>query len=386
MVRWNGQEIGKTPLDSYPLPKGKYILELSLAGYQTRPIEVEINQGSLNNLGIVPLVHDVGQLSIKSDPGNLALEIVDSEQKKTFGNTPMTADNLPTGKYTVRIKRSGWPDFDQEIDLKPNAMVAVEHTFKGVSVTLKSDPAGATILMGDSELGKTPLTVDLPPEPVELVSRIGALTPVKREIVPDPNGTSVVEFKHEYGLISLASDRADSEVIIGGINLGKLPIEGILPPGHHQVVIRAPGVPDQVRVADVKAGQRSVMQVNFATVGGAAATLSPSQIESKQSASQVTPGQNRPRTPRPVAKPVYRTKEDYDRAKDAAYDRFDAEWEARKNALKREKDYYDNQADHSEGATKEKWKMKKVEVDRRLDQLDDQKDAAKDALKRQWND
>jgi hypothetical protein len=168
--------------------------------------------------------------------------------------------------------------------------------------------------------------------------------------------------------------------------LGKLPIEGILPPGEHQVVIRAPGLPDQVRVADVKAGQRSVMQINFTTVGGATATLSPSQIESKQSASQVTPGQNRPRTPRPAEKPVYRTKEDYDRAKDAAYDRFDAEWEARKNALKREKDYYDNQADHSEGATKERWKMKKDEVDRRLDQLDDQKDAAKNALKRQWND
>jgi serine/threonine protein kinase len=386
LVRWNSQEIGKTPLDSYPLPKGKYILELSLAGYQTRPIEVEINQGSLNNLGLVPLVHDVGQLSIKSAPGNLAFEIVDSERKTTFGNTPMTVDNLPTGKYTVRIKRSGWSDFDQEIDLKPNALVAVEHTFKGVSVTLKSDPAGATIFMGDTELGKTPLTVDLPPEPVELVSRIGALAPVKREIVPDPNGTSIVEFKHEYGLISLASDRADSEVIIGGIKLGKLPIEGILPPGQHQVVIRAPGVPDQARIVDVKVGQRSVMQVNFNTVGGAAATLSPSQTESKQSASQATPGQNRPRTPRPAEKPVYRTKEDYDRAKDAAYDRFDAEWEARKNALKREKDYYDNQADHSEGASKEKWKMKKDEVDRRLDQLDDQKDAAKNALKRQWND
>ena len=117
---------------------------------------------------------------------------------------------------------------------------------------------------------------------MELVSRIGALTPVKREIVPDPNGTSVVEFKHEYGLISLASDRPDSEVIIGGINLGKLPIEGILPPGEHQVVFRAPGVPDQTRVADIKVGQRIVMQVNFATVGGVAAALSPGQTESKQ--------------------------------------------------------------------------------------------------------
>jgi hypothetical protein len=347
---------------------------------------VEINPGSLNNLGLVPLVHDVGQLSIKSDPAALAFQIVDTEQKTTFSNTPMTVYNLPTGKYTVRIKRTGWPDYVQEIDLQPNALAVVEHTFKGVSVTLKSDPAGATIFLGDSELGKTPLTVDLPPEPVELISRIGALAPVKREIVPDPSGTSVIGFKHEYGLISLTSDRADAEVSIAGISLGKLPIEGILPPGRHEVVVRAPGAPDQTRTTDVKVGERTIMQVNFNSVGTTAAVLAAKQVAPERSASQSMPGQSRPRTPRPQVKPTYRTKEEYDRAKDAAYERFDAEWEARKNALKREKDYYDYQADHSEGATKEKWKMKKDEADRRLDQLNDQKDAAKEALKRQWND
>ena len=93
-----------------------------------------------------------------------------------------------------------------------------------------------------------------------------------------------------------------------------------------------------------------------------------------------TPRQPRQRTP------VYRTKEDYEHAKDAAFDRFDAQWEARKNALKREKDYYDNQIDHSEGAAKDRWKRKKEDVEHRLDQLDDQKDAAKENLKRQLND
>ena len=97
-VRWNGKQIGQTPLASYPLRKGKYMLELSLTGYQTRSLEVEINQGSLNNLGVVPLVQDVGRLSIKSEPGNLAFEIVDSEQKTNSGNTPMTARQPANGK------------------------------------------------------------------------------------------------------------------------------------------------------------------------------------------------------------------------------------------------------------------------------------------------
>src|ERR1700733_3191430 len=98
-VSWNGKEIGKTPLTSYQLPKGKYVLELSIPGYQKRSLEVEINQGSLNNLGLIPLVREVGQLSLKSNPANLPIELVDSEQKSSVGSTPMTLDNLPAGNY-----------------------------------------------------------------------------------------------------------------------------------------------------------------------------------------------------------------------------------------------------------------------------------------------
>jgi serine/threonine protein kinase len=379
-VKYNGREIGKTPLTSYPLPKGKSMLELSMPGYQSRSVEVEINQGSLNNLGLLPLLHEVGQLSLKSDPANLPIEIVDPEKKSSSGNTPMTLDNLPVGNYTVRIKRSGWADYVQQVTLQPNVLVVVDHTFKGVKVTLKSDPAGASIFVGPTELGKAPLTVELPPEPVELVSRIGALSPVSREVVPESDGTTVVEFKHEYGTISLASDREDAEVSVGGINLGKLPIEGIFPPGQHQIVVRAAGVPDQTRVADVQTGQRVAMEIDFNGASKVAAGLSEKANHLDTDTDQ-TAKPSRARTG-----PVYRSKEDYERAKDAAYDRFDAQWEARKNALKREKDYDDDQIDQSEGVTKERWKKRKEDVSRRLDQLDDQKDAAKQNLKRQWND
>jgi serine/threonine protein kinase len=382
-VRWNGKGIGKTPLTSYELPKGKYILELSIPGYQKRSLEVEINQGSLNNLGLIPLIREVGQLSLKSNPANLPIEVVDPEQKSSVGNTPMSLDNLPAGNYTVRIKRPGWPDYVQQVTIQPNTPVTVEHTFKGVNVTLKSDPSGATIFVGSTELGKTPLTIELPPEPVELVSRIGALAPVSREVVPDTKDAStVVEFKHEYGTISLTSDRDDSEVSVGGIDLGKLPIEGIFPPGQHQIIVRASGFPDQTRVADVAVGQRLAMEIDFNVASRAAATMTQKPDDSADDSD----GDQTARAGHQRTAPVYHSKEDYDRAKDAAYDRFDAQWEARKNALKREKDYDDTQMDHSSGVTKDRWKKRKEDVERRLDQLDDQKDAAKQVLKRQWND
>jgi hypothetical protein len=174
-------------------------------------------------------------------------------------------DNLPIRKYTVHIKRPGWRDYIQEVDLQPNSTVTIDHAFQAVNVTLKSDPPGATIMMGQSELGKTPLTVALPTEPIELMSRFGTLEPVTREVVPAPNGSTIVEFKHNYGLLSVRSNRPDSEIVVDGLQLGKPPIEDFLPPGQHQVIARAPNAPDQTRVAAIRASQQAVLAVNFNT-------------------------------------------------------------------------------------------------------------------------
>ena len=385
-VMWNGKKIGRTPLSSYTLPKGKHVLELSSPGYQTRSMEVEISEGSLNNLGQIPLVHDVGQLSVRSVPDNLAVEILDSENRTTIGKTPMTIDDLPVGNYTIRVKRAGWPDYSEAVNVQANSPLSVEHAFNGVNLTLQSDPPGATVYLGSSELGKTPVTVELPPQRAQLVSRIGALAPVTEEFIPAGNGKQTLEFKHAYGVVSISSDRVDSKVYIAGIDLGKLPIDAILPPGQHQIVVHSEGLPDQTKTVDIRTGQKISLPVSFTSNAGVAATLESRSERVARENTELVPRPVRPRTPRPEQSPAYRNKEDYDRAKDAAYKHFDEQWEARKDALKREKDYYDYQADHSEGAAKEKWKAKKDEADRRLDQLDDQKDSSKKALKKEWND
>src|SRR6516162_6497526 len=302
-------------------------------------------------IGKTPLVREAGQILLKSEPVGLSFEIVDPEQKVTSGKTPIMVDNLPIRKYTVRIKRPGWRDYIQEVDLQPNPIVTIDHAFQAVNVTLKSDPAGATIMMGQSELGKTPLTVALPMERIELVSRFGTLEPVMREVIPDPNGSTMVEFKHNYGLLSVRSNRQDSEIIFDGLPLGKAPIEDFLLPGQHQVIARAPNAPDQTRVADIQASQRANLAVNFNT---------PLQ-------SPVVP---KP-TPRPTPHnvPRFRNIDQYNQAKAEAHRRLGQQFGTSKKKLESDKDYYDNQIDDSEGAIKDEWKTKRKEAEQRLDQL-----------------
>jgi serine/threonine protein kinase len=419
IVKLNGRELGKTPLTKYQLPAGKQVLDLEFPEYQPRSVELEITDDTINNLGQIVLTRDVGQFVIKTNPPGVPFQIIDSQNNKvTSGISPLTVQNMPTGKYQVKIERPGWPGIVEDVDLAANASVAIQHTFQGANVSLKSDPSGATIYLAGVAIGKTPLNYALPLGQVELTSKIGSLAPVTQRFTPDPDGSSVIEFKHTYGLLSITADRADAEVLIGGINLGRAPIEGILPPGKHQVVVKASGSPDQARTAEVQANYRQVMQ--FAFGGGGVPETNPANATAVPTTQTTPPGPNASPTaigsskptntvfhgntlptvqstpsprpsavisrPRVSATPVYRTKEQWEQAKEEAYRKFDSDWDARKNAMKQEKKYIEYWIDHSSGSTKDQWKAKKKVLEDKLDQLDDQKDRAKDSLKRKWGD
>ena len=421
-VRLNGQEIGTTPLTSYQLPSGKQTLELQSPGYSSKLVNVTITDGVINSLGLIPLSRDTGQFVVKTNPPGVAFEITDALQKRTSGVTPFTLDNMPSGKYQVKLKRPGWPEVTEDVDLNADTSVNIQHSYEGTNVTLKSDPAGATVYFAGTALGQTPLTVNLPLAQVELTSKIGSLTPITQRFIPDANGNTVVEFKHVYGLLSITCDRPDADVVVGGVDVGKPPIEGILPPGRQPVVIKVDGLPDQTRSVDIRPGKRVAIRLAFgdqaseeadnatgpdeanAPVPRAIPANTPPVQTPANPGNAVSQGQylttidatpapspaakptRPPRRARVAATPVYRTREDWEHARDQAYDKFDTQWDAKKKSMEQEKDYLDYWIDHRSGNAQEKLKYKKKALEDRMDHLDDEKDAAKKQLKHQWRD
>ncbi|HYZ73440.1 MAG TPA: PEGA domain-containing protein, partial [Chthoniobacterales bacterium] len=426
-VRWKGQPIGTTPLASYRLPAGKQTLEVQFPGYVSKSVDVVVTDGTINNLGLVSLAREAGQFVVKTDPPGVPFEINGANQKATSGITPLTVDNMPTGKYQVTFKRPGWPEITKDVELAQGASVNVQNAYQGVNVSLKSDPTGATIYLAGIALGQTPLTVNVPSGQVELTSKIGSLTPVTQRFVPDPNGNSVIEFRHTYGLLSVTCDRPDADVVIGGVDLGKPPIEGILPPSKQPVEVKIEGRPAQVRTADIQAGKRVVLEFTFGAAPAGESGVTPpnnSEVQVPRASPVETPpnpsgspgkptdtvSEGRPATnaeatpvptgtpppvaaakptptsrPRPTPSPVYRSKEDRDRARDEAYRKLDVQWDAKRNAMKQERKYIDYWIDHSSGEVREQWKYKKQVLEDRMNRLDGERDAAKKQLGRQWN-
>jgi lipoprotein-anchoring transpeptidase ErfK/SrfK len=76
----------------------------------------------------------------------------------------------------------------------------------------------------------------------------------------------------------------------------------------------------------------------------------------------------------------------FKRRRDAAFDQFDDEWDAKKKLLERQIDALEDQEDHLEGWRKEQVKAQKKRFEELKDDLENRRDAAKEALKRRWRD
>lgn len=111
------------------------------------------------------------------------------------GATPGSIPDLPPGRYTVFFHLQGWPDEHAEITLGPGETRPLEYTFPHGSVTIASTPEGAEIFAGETSLGHTPLTVDLPLGKQELTARYGSFSKKTQVVTIESEAPANVAFQ-----------------------------------------------------------------------------------------------------------------------------------------------------------------------------------------------
>ena len=76
----------------------------------------------------------------------------------------------------------------------------------------------------------------------------------------------------------------------------------------------------------------------------------------------------------------------FKRRRDAAFDQFDEEWDAKEKVLERQIDALEDQKDRAEGWRKEQLRVELKRFEQVKEDFDIRRDAAKETLKRQWGD
>ena len=151
-VQMNGKELGDTPVILPDLALGSYSASVQMEGYTRRDISWKVQNGRPIMIN-VPMMNNIGTLSVNTDPESVEIEI----DGRAYGNTPFR-DFMEQGQHKIRLTQTGYKAYEKIVTVKRDETTDVDiqlETLPG-SLTLNSSPSGASILINGVDYGTTP--------------------------------------------------------------------------------------------------------------------------------------------------------------------------------------------------------------------------------------
>jgi hypothetical protein len=272
--------VGYTPYAGR-LVAGDYLLIVEVPGY--KPIERQITVGPKSLRFFYQLERTNGTIDVRADADPNAAGAHVYINGEARGTVP-TQVPVGEGRVLVEIKKQGWSDLAQWMDVKAGERVTFAPQLKQQAqkggLLVDADVPGAQVLIDGKEVpDTTPAIVDdltvgphvvevrkPPAQPWRSTVDIRANTRVKVNAALGPVG----------GSVRVLSNRDDAEVWLDGDPKGKAPIDlGTIPPGLHLVEVKAKGWKTREQRLSVQAGQSSVLQLDLVdkALGGPAGRI-----------------------------------------------------------------------------------------------------------------
>ena len=140
--------------------KGDYTVRASKAGYQQLAAPITISGNEVNSFAFT-LEKLPGRIDFITSPVAGAFIFVDGQN---IGATPLHDVQIAAGEHRIRIAREHYLEQEQVVEIEG---LSRKQQFDYVlapawaEVTLSTEPAGASVMIGGREYGQTPVTFEL---------------------------------------------------------------------------------------------------------------------------------------------------------------------------------------------------------------------------------
>ena len=237
-----GDHAQKSPATFTDLEPRKYNLRIMSPGYE--PVDTSVDFRRKHALDQPPfrLVRSKGALQLQSDPSGAQFRIKSEDsQISREGMTPQTIDDLPTGKYSIVARRGDW-EMRGDVEVQRGETTSKSFAFVSAITRITSEPSGAEIFVDGKSRGRTPLRLDLPARPHELVAHMNGWPDEQQKIDIDAQRENAAHFVFANGSVKITSAPGGASVIANGKDLGQTPlvIEEVKP-GDVTYELRLPG-------------------------------------------------------------------------------------------------------------------------------------------------
>jgi formylglycine-generating enzyme required for sulfatase activity len=249
----------------YLLLPGTYRVVAEKEGY--RKLEKEVVIGDAGVELRFALEKLPGLLSVTTKPEVEAEVFVDG---RSVGSTPLASVELAAGPHEVIVRAERYREFRTHVDIEGPGSVATlsaELVPLFSMVTFVSDPAGATVRVGQNRYGPTPVSVELPEGEHGYEAVLPARKPQRgriRVVGDEPLTVAIGSLSPADGLLRLSSRPDGASVTVDGVYRGLTPIEIPLSPGApHTLSVSSQGYETASREIQVAAGGRDDLSVEL---------------------------------------------------------------------------------------------------------------------------
>ena len=218
-ISYNNASLGQTPLLLTTLNPGNHRLTLSLPGFQSKNVDLNIEDRTPVKLE-VDLTSASGTLNIETDPADAEVFINGISR----GKTPLTIERIPEGSVNIDIKAAGYETHTRQVSLAAGEVQKINQAMKPLPGTLLivSIPSGARVYINDEFKGTTPFTLEkLSPGTYRVRVERPGCEPNARDVVVEKSASITEEFRMTKitGRIEVVTAPAGATVLLDGVKI-----------------------------------------------------------------------------------------------------------------------------------------------------------------------
>jgi formylglycine-generating enzyme required for sulfatase activity len=224
------------------LPAGRHSVTVDTERYLDFVADVVI-EGLGKVQTLTPrLVPGWAQVTVSTEPAGAQVFVAGEAR----GVTPLETE-IMAGNYRIELRRSGFRDWQNDIQVKANTPLTIGPVKLGVpdgQLVVRSSPSGASVTIGGVYRGRTPLDVAVRPDVAQAVavSRDG-YTAATREVSVASGAREVVELDLEpiLGDVIVRARPSGAELFVNDVSRGAADQTLRLPATAHTIEIRKQG-------------------------------------------------------------------------------------------------------------------------------------------------
>jgi serine/threonine protein kinase len=233
--------VEKSPATFNDLEPRRYKVEIKHPGYEPIETVLDLSRGRSVDLPPFHLVRGKGAIEIRSEPPGARFSLRSEDGKISWeGVTPRSMIDVPTGKYSIVVRRDDWEARDT-VEIERGETTRKSFAFASATANITSEPNGAEILVDGVSRGRTPLKVDLPARAHELIARFDGWPEEKQTFTVEAQKENPAHFVFANGSVKITSAPAGATVVADGKELGQTPYIDEVRPGDVTYELRLAG-------------------------------------------------------------------------------------------------------------------------------------------------